>query len=240
MRIADALDGNIAYDLVLVTTLDHQVDALLPTLQRSEARCIQFMFVTFNAERFADAIGDERCRFGMPAVTASLDAEGKLDAAVPRQKTLHSDQRWVDLFNRAGMPSELERNMPLWLRCHVPLAVAMESVSVAGRQRGGGASWAEAKTVARGLAGGFAVIRDLGDRLYPRSKSWLNSAPTFVVTFMLWAVSHIASFRELLADGAPEARALVDTMAAAGAGTKPALAPAVRDLLAMRPAADPA
>jgi 2-dehydropantoate 2-reductase len=32
-----------------------------------------------------------------------------------------SQKRWVDVFNAAGLPALLEPDMPLWLRCHVPL-----------------------------------------------------------------------------------------------------------------------
>ena len=99
LRVADQLDEEAAYDLVLVTTLAHQVDAVLPSLQRSKAYCVHFMFNNFDPERLRDAIGDHRCTFGMPFVMASLDGNGKLSTTInPRQKTLHSDQRWVKLF----------------------------------------------------------------------------------------------------------------------------------------------
>jgi 2-dehydropantoate 2-reductase len=62
----------------------------------------------------------------------------------------------VDIFNAAGLPAVLEPNMPLWLRCHVPLCVAFESVSVAGVKRGGGASWGEALILAKGVRDHFA------------------------------------------------------------------------------------
>jgi hypothetical protein len=51
-----------------------------------------------------------------------------------------------------------QADMLLWLRCHVPLCCAFESIAVAGQRRGGGASWKEAMTVARGLHGGFAIV----------------------------------------------------------------------------------
>jgi 2-dehydropantoate 2-reductase len=113
MRVADELDEQTAYDLVVVTMLAHQVDVLLPALQRSKAQCVHFMFVTFEPERLRDAIGNHRCTFGMPAVMATLDSEGKLKPTISRQKTLHSDQRWVELFRGAGMPSASEADMLL-------------------------------------------------------------------------------------------------------------------------------
>ena len=237
VRVADTLDEQVDYDLVLVTTLAYQVDAVLPALQRSRAKWVQFMFNTFDPERLRDAMGVHRCSFGMPFVMASLDGEGKLDSTINRgQKTLHGDRRWVDLFIAAGIPSVLEADMPLWLRCHAPLGVAFESISVAGQRRRGGASWAEALVVARGLQGGFAIIKGLGYRLYPSGKSILNCCPTALVAFMLWSASRITSFRELLATGERECRAQVDAIVAAAAQAKPALPSAVAAVLAMKPA----
>ena len=91
------------------------------------------MFNTFQPERLQEAIGAPRCAFGMPFVQATLDGDGRLKVAIGAggQKTIMSRQRWGDVFNAAGLPSALEAQMPLWLRCHVPLCVAFESVSVA-------------------------------------------------------------------------------------------------------------
>ena len=137
MRVAAELDEQTPYDLVVVATLAHQVDAVLPALQRSKARSVQFMFNTFDPERLNTTIN-------------------------PGQKTLHGDRRWVKLFADAGLPSAFEADMPLWLRCHVPMCIAMESICATARRRGGGASWAEAMVVARGVHAGYAVIKAWG------------------------------------------------------------------------------
>jgi len=235
MRVVDELDELEPYDLVIVTILAHQIDSVLPTLRRSKARCFHFMFVNFNPEYLRDTIGPDRCTFGMPAVQAMLDDEGKLSPTISKsQKTFHSKQRWVDLFAGAGIPSVFEADMLLWLRCHVPLCCAFESIAVAGKQRGGGASWKEAKTVARGLHGGFAIVQGLGYRLYPSSKSMMNSFPNFVLAFMMWAFSRVPAMRELLATGFDECRSLIDNMVTAANG-KPSLPKAVKAVLAMKP-----
>ncbi len=235
LRVADRLDELTPYDLVVVTTLAHQVDAVLPMLQRSRAKAIHFMFNTFDPDRLAATVGAHRSSFGMPFVMAKLTGEGRLDATISKsRKTLHSDARWVDLFNGAGTPSALEANMPLWLRCHVPLCIAFESISVLGSRRGGGASWSEAMTVARGVHGGFAIIKGLGCRLYPASKSAIDAAPAVVLAGLLWSVSRIASFRELLSTGLHECRSLADDLVAA-AGAAPDLAKAVKAVAAMKP-----
>ena len=81
-HVTDTLDEAIQYDLLLVTMYDFQVEAILPTLQRSHAQAVQFMFVTFDPERLQTAVGAERCTFGMPAVMARLDPDGRLSPKI--------------------------------------------------------------------------------------------------------------------------------------------------------------
>lgn len=214
VQVADALDETTPFDLVVVTVLTHQVDAVLPALGRSAARSIEFMFNTFDPESLAAAVGDERSTFGMPFVQAALDPDGRLKARIGAggQKTLMSDQRWVDVFNAAGLPAVREPDMLLWLRCHVPLCVAFESVSVAGVRRGGGASWSEARVLARGVRASFKLIEAMGHPVYPRAKRLIYRSPLAVVAATLWSMSRVRSFRELLASGGAECDALVDVM----------------------------
>ena len=236
VAVADALDEETAYDLVIVTLLAHQVDAVLPALTRSRAKCIQFMFNTFEPERLAEAVGAARCAFGMPFVQATLDANGRLSATIGAggQKSLMDQPRWVEVFIAAGLPAALEPEMPLWLRCHTPLCVAFEAVSVAGVRRGGGASWGEAMGLARGVREGFTLIQRLGFRVYPQGKSRLNSRPIWVVAGMLWFMSRVPAFRELLATGIAECRALADAMLAAAPRADPPVRTAL--ITAMKPA----
>ncbi len=223
VRVADRLDATVPYALVIVTLLAHQVDAVLPTLQASAATCVQFMFNTFDAEGLRKAIGNERCAFGMPFVQAKLNGEGRLTASVGAagQKTLLDRQRWVDLFVAVGLPAALERDMPLWLRCHVPLCVAFESVSVAAVRHGTGASWREALVLARGIHASFRLIEALGGSIYPTSKKRIDRLPDPIIAGLLWFLSRVPSFRDLLATGEVECAALVDAMLAAAplAGT---------------------
>ena len=235
VRVASRLDEEAAYDLLIVTLLDHQTRPLMPVLGRSAARSVMFMFNTFEPERLQASIGPERCGFGMPFVQATLNADGRLKVAIGTagQKTLMNQQRWVDVFNAAGLPAANEPNMPLWLRCHAPLCVAFESVSVAGERRRGAASWGEALARARGVHASFALIKRLGYEIYPQAKQRLDRNPVWVVALMLWFMSGIRSFRELLASGAAECGALVDAMvSAAPPGTPPNI---VSDIAAMKP-----
>lgn len=236
VHVSDTLDEAILYDLVIVTLLAHQVGSVLPMLKRSAAKSIQFMFNNFDPERLRDEIGVERCSFGMPFIQAFITPEdGKLHATIGAmgQKSRMGQQRWVDLFNAAGLPAALEPNMLLWLRCHVPLCVAFESVSAAGMRRGGGASWGEAMVLARGVHESFAMIQRLGYTLYPAGKARLNKCPNWMVASLLWFMSRIRSFRELLATGAAEARALVDVLVGAAVNANPPVA--VKMIEAMKP-----
>ena len=235
VHITDTLDEQTPYDLVIVTLLAFQVDAVLPALSRSAAKSIQFMFVTFDPERLRDVVGAGRCAFGMPFVQSDFDSEGRLKATIGAggQKTIMSQQRWVDVFTAAGLPAALEPDMPLWLRCHVPLSIAFEAISVAGVRRGGGASWAEAVVIAQGVRESYALIRGLGYPIYPRTKARIAAAPTPVIAAVLWTMSRIKSFRELLATGVNECRALVDLLVSAAPQAKPPVK--VATIQAMRP-----
>lgn len=235
VHVVAALDEQVPYDLVIVTLLAHQVEAVLPALKRSAGESIQFMFNTFEPERLEQAIGSGRCAFGMPFVQARLDQDGRLDASIGAggQKTIMSEQRWVDVFNAAGLPAALERDMPLWLRCHAPLCVAFESVSVAGMRRGGGASWQEAMILARGVHASFGLIKGLGHSVYPRAKRLIDRTPTPGVAAMLWSMSRVRGFRELLGTGKAECVALVDDMIAAAPRAR--LPVDVSGILAMKP-----
>ena len=235
VRVADVLDEQTPYDLVLVTLLAHQAEALLPALQRSEAKCIQFMCNTFHPERMQDVIGVDRCSFGMPFIQASLDSDGRLNSTIGAagQKTIIGRQRWVDVFNAAGLPAAVEADMPLWLRCHVPLCVAFESVSIAAKRRGGGASWEEAVVLARGVRASFNLIQGLGYRVHPVAKRRIHGSPAWMVAAALWSMSRVPSFRDVLATGEAECRALVDELAAAGPLADPPVS--VSDIKAMKP-----
>ena len=236
LQVADKLDEQLPYDLVLVTLLAHQVEAVLPALQRSAAKTILFMFNNFEPEQLRDAVGAERCSFGMPFVQARLDQDGKLSAkiGVAGQKSKINNQEWVNVFSAAGLPAVLESNMFLWLRCQVPLGAAFESVSVAATRRGGGASWREAMVIARGAQESFTLIQRLGYRIYPSGKAFLHASPTWVLASILWSMSRIPSFRELLATGLNECRALVDALVASASRNDQSIS--VDTIAAMKPA----
>ncbi len=235
VHVTETLDEEIAYDLVLVTLLAHQVEAVVPALKRSAAKRIQFMFNNFEPEKLRDAVGADRCSFGMPFIQATLNPSGKLNATIGAggQKSKMDSEECVAIFNQAGIPAVLEPEMLLWLRCHAPLGAALESVCVAGMRRGGGASWAESMAIARGMQESFTLIQRLGYRIYPSMKALLHAAPAWLVAVLLWSLSRVRSVRVLLATGVNECRALVDVLAA---NASEVFGPvAARKILAMKP-----
>ena len=232
VTVAGRLDEDAPYDLVIVALLAHQIDSLLPALKRSQAGCVHLMFVTPEADRLRSAIGADRVTFGLGALLATLDDEGRLGLTIPKTRAPQGDQRWVDLFQEAGMPAKLEKDMGRWLRYQTPLTIAMESVALTGMQHRRGATWAEARTGARGLRAGFSIFREAGETPYPASKKRLGGAPLSLLTFILWGVSR-SRFRETVGNSAEECRGLADLLAAEGG---PATLTAVSAVQTLRPA----
>lgn len=75
--------------------------------------------------------------------------------------------------------------------------------------------------LARGVQEGFALVMGLGYRIYPSGKSLLQASPAWCVAAMLWFMSRLRSFRELLATGVGECHALVDVLVAAAPRANP-------------------
>lgn len=233
--VSDQLNEEHHYDVVVVTLLAHQLEAVLPAMLKSKAKSFLFMFNNFDPEHIQDMFGADRCTFGMPFIQSFLDRNGKVNATIGAggQKTKLGKQTWVDVFNAAGLPASLERNMPLWLRCHVPICIAFESSSFAGMRRGGGATWAESMTIAHGIHECYRVIKGLGYDIYPSAKVRINKCPAWFIASMLWGLTRIKSFRELLSLGAHECSAMVDLLVAAAALSDNPIA--IEKIKAMRP-----
>lgn len=226
----DALNEEEPYDFVIVTVLAHQVDAVLPALSRSKAVVIEFMFNVFHPERIKAKLGDRPCVFGMPLLLAKIDEEGVLDARLHPDKSLHGDQRCVDLFNKAGLPSVYEENILLWLRCNAPVCVAIEGVCVMAEQHHSGATWTESMMAARALHAGLDIVKQLGFEIYPTLKSRLYSCPAWLLGIVFWAMTRFTSFRKLLASASNECAALSESMMndATASGISQALIDAIK------------
>ncbi|MFV8752342.1 ketopantoate reductase family protein [Nannocystaceae bacterium ST9] len=230
VRPVEALDLAEPFDLVLVAVLAHQVDAVLPTLERCAAKTIMFMFNTFEPiDRLRDAVGPERFAFGFPNMIAFF-VEGKLKSIVdgPGMVTTLSSERWAATLEAAGMPTEVEHDMTSFLRSHVAFVVPLMAAAMLTWQRPTKVTWAEASKLAAAWVEGLALVRSLGHTLTPRFVVLLAKLPRGLLAGMLWIAGRIDAVTSLGGFGPAEVRALIDAMAAAAPGQTP-------HLLAIRP-----
>ncbi|AGP42213.1 2-dehydropantoate 2-reductase [Sorangium cellulosum So0157-2] len=228
--VSAALDEAAAWDLVLVTVLAPQVDAVLPALAASAAKTVMFMFNTFEPlGRLRDAVGAARFAFGFPAILATLD-DGKLTSRIVTRGmvTPVTDAAWARVFTDAGIPAVVEPDMESWLRAHAAAVVPVMVAVATAHARKAGVSWTEAMDLARALEEGLRLVRQLGNTLTPAPIAALSRLPTPAAAALVWTLSRVEALRKTGAAGPGEPRALIDAMAAAAPGRTPAL-------LAIRP-----
>lgn len=196
VHVADELDTTTPWDLVLVTVLTSQVDALLPSLAASAAHTIMFMFNTFQPlDRLRDAVGSQRTVFGFPAIMAGIE-EGRLSSTVFRRgaRTTVSDDRWAKVFSATGIPSTTHPDMQSWLRTHAAVAVPLMMAGDSVHQRGRGLRRREAMQLARALREGLNLVRQLGNTLTPSPIAVLDHLPVQLLASLLWAVTRLPAF----------------------------------------------
>lgn len=230
VQISAELDATTEWDLVLVTVLASQVEAVLPALVASAAKTVMFMFNTFEPlARLRDAVGSARFAFGFPAILASLE-DGKLTSKIVTRGMLTTvtDAAWAKVFADAGIPAVVHPDMESWLRTHAALVVPVMIASVLAYTRQAGVSWTEAMTLARATEEGFRLVRKLGNTITPEPIVVVSRLPTPMVAALLWTLSRHPAIRKAGAAGPGEPRALIDAMAAAASGQTPTL-------LAIRP-----
>jgi 2-dehydropantoate 2-reductase len=232
VQVSAALDPTIDFDLVLVTVLAAQVEALLPALSASAAKTVMFMFNYFAPlDRLRGAVGSTRFAFGFPAVLARLD-QGRLAAQFFGRgiRTTVTDQAWAKVLSDAGIRSVVHRDMEAWLHGHVAFMVPMMIAATMAYTRGAGVSWRQAKGLARALDEGFRAVRELGYVITPAPVAMLSRMPLVVMALFIWTISRLESVRQMGAGGSSEARTLIDAMTEVSRSHLPAL-------LAVRPSA---
>jgi 2-dehydropantoate 2-reductase len=225
VQVAAALDTTTPWDLVLVTVLVSQVEAVLPALIASAAKAIMFMFNTFEPfDRLRYAVGESRFAFGFPAILASLE-EGKLTTQIfgrPMSTTV-TDPSWARVFTDAGIVSVVHPDMESWLRTHAAFVVPVMVASARAHERHAGVSWSEAMHFARAVDEGFRLVRQLGNVITPAPMVVASRMPTPMTAAFLWTITRLASIQKSGAAGLGEPRALIDAMTAAAPGPTPAL-----------------
>ena len=215
-RVAAALPTDEAFDLVLVSVLASQVDAVLPTLAKSAARRIMFMFNTFEPlDRLRDAVGSERFTFGFPSILARVDEHGML--------TTVTDGALARVFSSAGIPTVVTEDMVSWLRAHAAAIVPFMLAVGEAHASKAGISWQKADLLAEAMAEGFALVRALGHSLIPPEVAVLSRLPRAAVALALWTATRAPSLRAMGAGGMREPVALIDAMVATAQTDLPAL-----------------
>jgi 2-dehydropantoate 2-reductase len=216
IQVADAIDLAKRWDLLLVTVLAHQADALLPSLHLSAAKKIMFMFNTVESlTRLREAVDPPRFEFGFPSVMA-LFVDGKLRCSVdkPGQVTTVTSEAFRSLFAEAGIPSQVCDDMESFLRSHAAFVVPLMAMGQVVYARGLGLTWAEAKRYARAMAEGFGLVRQLGNSVTPSAVSVISRLPPWLATALMWGASRLGAVRDLGAMGPSEVRQLIDAMTA--------------------------
>ena len=220
VEVSAALDTTIPWDLVLVSVLESQVDAVLPALRQCAAKQVMFMFNTFAPlDRLRDAVGAHRFVFGFPAILAELK-EGRLKAqVVPRalaalQITIVTDPAWAEVFSEAGIATHTQADMHGWLRTHAALVVPLMITASRVHKRGFGLSWAESREITSGMAEGFDIVRALGHRLTPSNVAAFSQLPVPFIALGLWLLSRTPTMAAMGGHGLGEVRTLLDAMVA--------------------------
>lgn len=230
VEVSATLDPTVAWDLVLVTVLASQVDAVLPVLAGSAARAVMFMFNTFEPlDRLRDAVGEHRFVFGFPAILADV-VDGVLTTKIVTRGmiTTVTDAAWARVFTEAGVPTVVHPDMESWLRTHAAMVVPVMIAAHTTYTRGAGVSWSEAMQLARASDEGFRLVRRLGHDITPAPMRPLARLPVPLTAGLLWTLSRLPAIRRSGAAGPGEPRTLIDAMSAAAPGQTPAL-------LAVRP-----
>jgi 2-dehydropantoate 2-reductase len=225
VEVSGALDATTPWDLVLVSVLAHQVDAVLPALAASAAKTVMFMFNTFEPlSPLREAVGASRFAFGFPAVLAQVD-DGKLTTDIVKHGLLTTvtDVAWAKVFTDAGIPAVAHDDMESWLRTHAAMVVPFMIAVASAHSRGEGIGWSEAMTLARAMDEGFRMVVRLGNTLTPASMAAMSRLPLSALAGLLWTATRIPSTRKLGAAGYAEPRALIDAMSAAAPGQIPTL-----------------
>jgi 2-dehydropantoate 2-reductase len=226
VRVAGELDATTPWDLVLVTVLVSQVDVLLPTLSRSSAKTVMFMFNTFGSlDRLRDAVGQQRFAFGFPAIVAHLE-EGRLSSSILRRgmSTTVTDPFWAKMFSDAGIPATVHPDMESWLRTHAAVIVPLAIAGGIADRRGSGLSKGESVKLARAMDEGLRLVRHLGNSITPAPMAVVERMPVRAMAALVWGLTRLGVFARTLAVApADEPRMLIDEMSAVAPGRTSAL-----------------
>ena len=222
---AASLEPDLAADLVIVTVPEYQVAPLLPALAASSARTLLLMFNSFvDPQRYRASLGGERVALGFPNMLAFLeDQRIRFQVNGPGMSMTVSRPDLQALFAEAGLRSEVEPDMPAFLRSHVALVVPLFLAGLWTCDRPSALTWAEARRLADAWIEGFALVRRLGHPLRPGVVAALGGLPRWLAVAVMWAFSRASSVRDVGQFGPEETRWLIDRMVEVNGGPLPHL-----------------
>jgi len=226
VSVAEALPGDVAFDLVLVTVLAHQLEPLLAPLGSSAARSVMFMFNTFaSLTPLRDVVGASRFSFGFPLILAQVDGDGVLHAKIQTKglRTTVTDPRWADVFTSAGIPSVVTADPESWLRSHAAAVVPVMLAAAESHRTRHGIPWKRATELAGLMSESFALVRTLGNDVIPASHAVMEKLPRLAVAGLLWGMSRSSAIRASGAAGLAEPQALARAMLAVSSVDRPGL-----------------
>jgi len=199
VQVAAELDTSVAYDLVLVVVLAHQVDVLLALLGESKAATVMFMFSTFGSlNALAEAVGVERFAFGFPGILSSVSPDTGLlrgDVHARGPKSMVSEKLWVSVFNESGIRCRHEPRMEDWLKNQYVFAFPLLWVLYTAHFRKAGLPWADCKAAARAIHEGQAIVKAKSLKFYPFDKTVLYNTPARLIAALFWTVTRVGSVR---------------------------------------------
>jgi 2-dehydropantoate 2-reductase len=213
--IHEKLDESIEYDMLLVTVMEHQVKTILPTLTRSKAKKIQFMFNTVDKvyDELCEAVGKERFVFGFPILTAALLDDGKyvhFDIVTSGPLcSVSTDKDWAKTCTKAGIKMKYQPNMKAWLSTHVATIVTIMCLLWISHKKDSGATWKECRLGAQSLKEGFYLVQKMGYPVAPSQLKGLKYMPNFLVASLFWIATRQRSLRSTAPAKLDEPRNLI-------------------------------
>lgn len=210
------------FDLVIVTVLPHQVEAVVPQLVANPSP-VMFMFNAFDGHAtLREQVGRERFSWGFPAIVVALrDGQVEVKGDPSRLELLQittigalADHTppwvapWRSIFAASGLPTAIEHDMVAWLRTHVAFILPLMIGGLVVRSRGAGLRWGEARDLARGTKALFRLVRTLGHSITPAKLGVLAFCPTSLLNLGLFVLSRTALVRSAVT-GVNEAKHLL-------------------------------
>ncbi len=205
MRVVNQMPADEYFDFCVVLVQKNQLTSALAAL-KTNPHIPSFIFLNNTAEgpqEMIDALGKERVMMGH--ANAGGEREGHVIYYMVAEKMTLGEldgenslrlQQIKDIFEEAGFPVEISKNIDSWKRYHVALAVPFayamynnDSCNYLMAQ-----NRADVQKCMRGIREAFQVLRTLGYPMEPPRFRWIFAIPDFLMVPLFQRVlkSHIA------------------------------------------------